>query len=419
MKKILSVLSTLIFLFSIILVAFVGGVYYDHTTNIYVRVRNAVLDLRGVFFGKPHHVGKARYDIEGVEILDRNSIFPGYTLITGIWKSSNGDSYIAARLYDLEGKIKHEWKIDPEKLPKTSLNMWSKYIHGSKLFPNGDILLNLEYYGLIKLDKDSNIIWSQLNGAHHSIFVDEEENIWVGGTEVHSSSVPEFPSLVPPFKDNQILKVSPDGKLIKNLSILKILYESGYDGLIREKTGDILHLNDIEVLGSDKAGNFPMFESGDILVSLRNINSILVIDGKSEKVKWSMTYPFVYQHDPDFTKDGNIIVFDNHSKPVDPEAAIKGSRILLIDPNTNTVKTMYGHEDDEYFYSSYAGKVQQLANGNLLITEARAGRVMETSPEGSLVWTWTAPKWDENSISEIMEGSRYEDGYLKFLNESP
>jgi hypothetical protein len=171
---------------------------------------------------------------------------------------------------------------------------------------------------------------------------------------------------------------------------------------------DILHLNDIEILSKDYAGNFNLFKAGDIMISLYYQNTVLVIDGETERIKWTMTGPFIGQHDPDFTKDGFITLFDNY------DDKLGGSRILRIEPLTREITMLYGHRQNQYFYTQFCGKHQTLPNGNIIITESYAGRVFEITADGEVVWDWITQRWDENNISEVLEGTRYSAEFAVF-----
>ena len=52
---------------------------------------------------------------------------------------------------------------------------------------------------------------------------------------------------------------------------------------------DPTHLNNVEPLPRAMAAAFPQFAPGDLLVSLRNVNTIAVIDPHTKRLKWSMT----------------------------------------------------------------------------------------------------------------------------------
>ena len=230
----------------------------------------------------------------------------------------------------------------------------------------------------------------------------------------------------PPFLEDIILKVSPNGNIEREISVLETMYRSGYYGLLFVNmtkgpscynTGDVLHLNDVEVLSKSKAGAFDLFRAGDIMISMRHINTVFVIDGETERIKWSLTYPFIAQHDPDFTEDGYITVFDNHINNATPLSECGGSRILRIEPSTKEVTVLYGRKKGQYFFTFRCGKHQHLPNGNILITEAQTGRVFEITATGEVVWDWISPRWDKNSVPEILEGTRYSEEFAGFINK--
>jgi hypothetical protein len=84
-----------------------------------------------------------------------------------------------------------------------------------------------------------------------------------------------------------------------------------------------------------------------------------------------------------------------------------GSQIVEINPNNDSVRVVYPTIASKPFYTPFGGKVQELANGNLLITEARRGRIFEVSKEGATVWEWVTEKYDGELVPEILEGTRY------------
>jgi hypothetical protein len=200
----------------------------------------------------------------------------------------------------------------------------------------------------------------------------------------------EFPHLKPWYYEDTVLRLSPEGKVLEETSVLKALLN--YSGLLSinfsEDLGveaeDITHLNAAEPLPASLANRFPMFSPGDLLVSLRNINTIAVIDPKTDRTKWSLVGPFAKQHDADWLPNGHIMLFDNAGG--DP--ACGRSRILEIDPATQAIVWSYDGCKGPPFDSNIRGIQQQLANGNLLVTEALGGRVFEITREGQIVWEY-------------------------------
>ncbi len=129
-----------------------------------------------------------------------------------------------------------------------------------------------------------------------------------------------------------------------------------------------------------------------------------------------MTHPFIAQHDPDFTEDGYITVFDNHTMELTPKSKNGGSRILRVEPSTNEISVIYGWKEDQYFFTPWCGKHQHLPNGNILITESVPGRVFEINANGKVVWNWIMPRWNKKYISSIQEGTRYSWEFTAFVD---
>ena len=108
---------------------------------------------------------------------------------------------------------------------------------------------------------------------------------------------------------------------------------------------DPYHLNDVEELRPEMAAAFPLFKAGDLLVDLRNLQTMVVLDGQTREVKWSMTGPFFGQHDPDFAPNGHIIMFDNRITGEGPTLQTQAKGNLLINANANHTLAVLGIDD--------------------------------------------------------------------------
>jgi hypothetical protein len=144
---------------------------------------------------------------------------------------------------------------------------------------------------------------------------------------------------------------------------------------------DPLHLNDAEVLDARMADAFPLFEAGDIMLSLRSLNLVVVVDAEDLHVKWWQHGPWHRQHDPDFLPNGRISVFANNMNG-------DASRIIEIDPVTRKAEVIFEGSPRVPFYTARRGNHQRLDNGNILIAEAEAGRVLEVDRRGRLAWEY-------------------------------
>jgi hypothetical protein len=63
-------------------------------------------------------------------------------------------------------------------------------------------------------------------------------------------------------------------------------------------------------------------------------------------------------------------------------------------------------------YARGLGKVQVLENGNVLITEATAGRAFEINSKDEIVWEFIN-KYDDRSAAVVTQAIRYPNNYFQ------
>lgn len=359
---------------------------------------------------------------DGVDLRDPAGSFPGITLLTGFFDAHHG-----IRLIDSGGKLVNEWRISYNEIWPESPHLgnqphdWDTELHGAMLLPDGDVIFTFQYGGLVRMDRCGRVKWKLARKTHHVFSADADGNLWVPSRDQRDDAKPEFPKIPAPFQDESVLKVSPDGVVLREISILDVVFESKYEGLLFANAahharlevppgGDFMHLNDAEVLSPELAPAFPLFEAGDLLLSLRNLNLLMVLDPNTGRIKWTQTGPFLRQHDPDFLATGQIIVFDNRR---DGEGGnlFGGSRILTIDPATERVTTLYGARAGEDFYTETMGEQQWFPNGNILISESNRGHAFEVNPGGKVVWSYIN-RWTNGRTGKISQATRYPPDYL-------
>ncbi len=368
---------------------------------------------------KPPHLFPLRYHNYGATTHDAATLAPGVTLLTTYWPDYEWRNGI--RLIDAEGKTLHHWNIDPKALFPFKNIPKNTYVHGSYLFPNGDVLFNIEYAGLVRMNACGEVLWTIERQTHHSVFRDEQGNFRVSGyrkVPAGSERAKQFVPIRRPFGEDTLLTISPQGEILQEISLLEALYNSDYKHLLwhydRVKSpwqGDVLHLNDIEVLGTERAEEFPGFVAGDVVISAKFINTVAVLSAEG-KIKWLTSQTFTHQHDPDFESGGWITVFDNRTDGSHDGRYLGGTQIKSIHPSSGETRILYPPPGAAPIYTGAGGKHQLLDNGNRLITEAQAGRVLEVSAESDLVWEWVNSPYSEGGeesefVAEILEGTRY------------
>ena len=119
------------------------------------------------------------------------------------------------------------------------------------------------------------------------------------------------------------------------------------------------------------------------MVSLRNINAVIVFDADTKAAKFMSIGTMLRQHDADYIDGNTISVFDNNN--LDPMVETQ-SRIIRIDARDGSVTTTFAGSPAVPFFTNIMGKHQILENGNTLITESRGGRTFEVTGDGRLVF---------------------------------
>lgn len=424
--------ALLVFRVSLVVLAFLVGAFLAHT---YQPLREGVAGVLLWMWKDPHHLfpprdrelnGQPLAHRPGAQIFDREACADGVTLLTSYW-STGQEPTAGIHLVDLDGTLLHRWDANPAKvwpdsphddLMKGKFNTSTNYVHGTYLFENGDLLFSIDFLGTVRMDAAGNIKWRLPRRTHHAIFRDHTGNFWACALRYHNNEDNRFPLVKVPGAEDYILQFTPEGKILREISILGLLYEHHLENLMF-KSGytnndiDPLHLNDVEVLSPELAEEYPLFEAGDVMVSLKHVHCVMVFSPETHEIKWRVHEPFIQQHDPDFIGDGWVMIFDNNMGPEgwQPSEMHQGSSIIAIKPETGERKVLYPGENSKGFYTRAGGKVQLLPNGNLLFVESRNGRAIEATPEGREVWEWRMELAQASDgrqlIPEIMEATRY------------
>ena len=309
---------------------------------------------------------------------------------------------LMATIMDMDGRSLHEWTIDwfkiwhdAEHVPKRQAprSRPGTHVHGAVVMDNGDLVFNFEALGLVRLGLKGKIVWRLPYQTHHSIHRHDDGNLWVCGQKEHTKPSRRFPNRKPPFEEHTLLEVTPDGRIVEEWSVPELLRTNGRSGLLylgslmnksTRVSGDVLHLNDVEPFPATLEAGF--FQQGDILVSVRNINTVFVFNRQSRKIKFICAGWFVRQHDPDFIDGSSFSVFDNNN--IAPEWHGQQSRIVIVSATDRTSRVFFEGCPETPFYTDILGKHQWLPNGNLLITESRQGRAFEVDQQGEIVWEY-------------------------------
>jgi hypothetical protein len=348
---------------------------------------------------------KPATDKQSVTFHLPDKTWPGLNLCNG----GHGQS---AFLTDMDGRTLHTWSFDFNKLPpataarkpdKAEKPLFWRRVH---LFPNGDLLAVVTGYGLLKLDKDSQLIWAAHVPAHHDLSVTNEGLIYaltwrkgllrrISGKQVREDFITVFDS---------------EGRQLHRQSLLVAFEDSPFSRYLEPmpKSGHLLHTNTIEVFDGSQAHRSPLFRQGNVLVSMRNLNAIAIVDLDQGQVVWAMTGDWLEQHQPTLLDNGRMLLYDNSGHP-------GGSKVMEIDPLTEEIHWSYEGNEENGFNSPVLGSCSRLPNGNTLITDSVNGRAFEVTRAGEMVWEFyntSRAADDESLIATLLEVQRIDPATL-------
>ncbi|MEO0479519.1 MAG: arylsulfotransferase family protein [Planctomycetota bacterium] len=364
----------------------------------------------------------------GTRRLGNATPSPGVTLLTSFWAEDGGR--VGARLIDSSGAVVGSYPIDPLAIWPTepyqdmltgTFHSDRSYIHGATLLPDGDLLFNMSWLGLVRMAPNGEVRWKSDDRTHHSVELNDEGNIWVCGVRMHAgpSSLAQFRGLTFPVIEDLAVLYSPEGERLREISMLDVLFQNNLDRLISQRTApgaasdDVTHMNDVEELSAEMADQYPLFEAGDLLVSLRETHTVMVFDPDTLEVKWFDSAHQIRQHDPDFIGDGWISVYDNNPDGIWEGKLRMGSRLTALRPHTGEFRVIYpeskpGQLNPRPFYSEACGKAQQMADGHWIVLETTAGRVFELDANGTPIWEYCHEvRAEDGRVVNLMTGGRF------------
>jgi len=344
-------------------------------------------------------------DQNGVTVYDASKAQDGVNLYT------SGDAE-AAYLTDMKGEVLHTWQYDfrtafpdhPEPDGQPHLEHWRR----AYAYPNGDLLAIYEGFGLLRVDKDSKLLWANPMRFHHDLWIDNESNdIWALSREV---KVVEHIHEYEPIFEDFVTVLTPEGEVKRHISLLEAFENSPFASFLdkRPAHGDLFHSNTLEVFDGSHEDRSALFKKGNVLISLLKLNVIAILDPETEKIVWALSGQWVKQHQPTLLENGNMLILDNRGH--------NGmSKVIEFDPFTQ--ETVWGYYGDETngFYTKSCGSADRLKNGNTLITESDSGRAFEVNPSGDIVWAFYNPaRAGENKdlVATLFEVVRLEKAYV-------
>ncbi len=334
----------------------------------------------------------------GTTIYKSDRCCDGYNLISGTG---------VVKLVDMDGTIFHQWNIDT--------NQYIGFIHRARLLANGRLMLLFGHNGMesrvVEFDCKGKETWSYrpTNFAHHDVWPTDKGTIFLMChaylPDAYRERITDPVRRAVSVFGDELIEVDRTGNVIwrwvqhEHMDVNWCnpipANRDWIGGPDNNTISDWTHTNTIQALPENKwhdAGD-QRFKPGNVLQSLRQLDTINIIDKASGEIVWSYTGDYnggmSGQHEPHMIEKGlpgagNILVFDNGASPYKDLAHAGCSYVLEINPSDNSLAWVY--DDGQRFYSRFTANCQRLPNGNTLILEAACRRLFEVTPDKEIVW---------------------------------
>ncbi|MBD0262937.1 MAG: aryl-sulfate sulfotransferase [Tolypothrix sp. Co-bin9] len=320
----------------------------------------------------------------GLKAYNPEKAFSGYTLFTPL--TGKGEVY----LINLDGKVVHEWQ-----LPYPP-GLYGYLLPNGNLFYNGktaEIPPRFPVWSLFKggvvleVDPQGKIVWEYHHPDHHH----DGRRLRNGNTILLClEKIPK--SLVSQIKGgvsgtevdgdiyaDVIHEVTPEGEIVWSWHAYEHLDPEKYVITAQDQRHEWTHGNTVGELAD-----------GNIVLSFRNISTVVIVDRKTGKIIWKLGDDVLaQQHFPNELSNGNLLIFDNGAHR--QQIALNFSRIIEVNRQTKKIVWEYTDNPPHNFFSSYISGAQRLPNGNTLITEGGFGRIFEVTTTGEVVWEYINP----------------------------
>lgn len=354
-------------------------------------VGTAALEVGSQLWGAPATAGSSRAKAvdqnpirrrgTGLRALDAELASAGLTLFA----AGDGTVY----LIDLLGKVVHNWKMPYPPGLYGYLTEKGTLLYNGQI-PNETFLGKSPFKGGAVLEADWNgkVLWEVRQQEHHhdGRLLKNGNVLLLCATELPDDVAKRVQGGRPGTEVNgkiwadYLLELTRDGRKVWEWRAWEHL-DPAKDVItaIQDSRSEWTHGNAVIEL-----------PDGDLLVSFRNISTIIKIHRQSGEVVWKLgAPPLSGQHAPTPLASGNILIFDNGPHRLDQSFPF--SRVIEVNPLTSETVWKYQESTPSNFFSPRISNAQRLPNGNTLINEGWFGRFFEVTSEGEVVWEYVNP----------------------------
>lgn len=316
-----------------------------------------------------------------------------------------------AWIVDRDGNVIHHWETDLDQLWRDTSHVVGrtdpasfKWV-GAELLRDGSLIVAFhndrafpEGAGLAKFDRDGKLIWrSRHQYVNHWFTFDPDGTIYAPGHSILDTPAPigntrnTITCERVKAQTDHVAVIDPNGEVRERIDVLNLLVANGYAGLVRltKNECDPFHLNFVQYIDAPMASRLAGIDAGDLLISLRNVHTLLIFSPQTRTIKWIETGRYSEQHSPRFLPDGSLVVFDNAGG----DRQFGGARIVreqIGQQAFSIVAPRAGVPLGTAFTSDYAGHITVGPNGDrLLVALTTMGEILEIDlATGKPLWRY-------------------------------
>jgi hypothetical protein len=302
-------------------------------------------------------------------------------------------------------------------------NQLFKWIETEELclfLPDGGVISQTQQ-GMKRFDNKNKILWSQAGYFHHRLTLSKD------GTKIFTLSAKAHNFLGKKIRTDTAVAIDfNSGKVLAEFDIFDHLFElsteeqfhlrrASYQNSYFNYDYETTHANSIfEIPQNSLSKKNAAFSEGNLLINPGVVNVYFIVDQNFKKILWKKPYgKFIRSnHDVQLTSRGELVVYANEVITEN----IPYSSILFLDPlrtesfPADLVREIKVVIDGKKFYQPYVGGVQELDNGDVLMStfSDKAGfQIAFVDSNGKLKSSFAPnPSFHQNRGEAFQEGRK-------------
>ena len=313
---------------------------------------------------------------------------PGYTLFAPMF----GDGRVY--LIGMNGAVAHEWRMPYRP------GLYGHLLDNGHLFYSGKVMADLDRFeawprfkagAALEVDWQGRVVWELRHPDHH-----HDARKLRNGNVLLLCLQPLAPAIAARVQGglpgteaggaiyaDYLLEMTTAGEIVWEWRSWEHMTPEDFPITPQDHRAEWTHGNTVAETAD-----------GNILVSFRNISTVVLVERATGNILWKLgPPPLGQQHDPRPLPNGNVLIFDNGTHRRDHPAIF--SRGIEVDPTTSEIVWQYRDRSLFAFFSPYISGAQRLPNGNTLICEGCHGRIFEVTAAGEVVWEYVNPYFFE------------------------